>query len=49
MKFLGLILLVAFALGDRTYYFHQEGKMSVNHEEGKIVGVVILNSLMPLI
>lgn len=45
MKFLGLMFLVAFALGDKTHYFHQEGKMSVNHEEGKIVGVSIVEFL----
>lgn len=45
MKVLGLILLLAVALGDETHFFHQDGKMFVNNEEGKMFGVVIVELL----
>jgi hypothetical protein len=45
MTFLGLIFLCVLALGDETHYFHHEGTMAVNHEEGKTFGVIIVEIL----
>lgn len=45
MRIIGLIFLFALALADEKHYFHQSGKMSINHEEGTTSGVIIVEFL----